>query len=316
MVAGTYAVTGPTPLFNLGRIAEAQSSEELLREYAAKDSDTDGLPDWQEALYGTDPLNPESFQAGIKDGEAVAQGLIEPAVIVRAPGELTDPDTIPGTTALPNSVTDRFARAFFSQYLLSLDEESPSKEEVVSFVQNGVSELVATYEPKAAFSTGDMKTGGGAGAEAIRMYIIDIEQVLQSTGATSAEKSELYYFEDAMRGDESALKSIIDISGAYQVLSKSIQGTPVPREALKSHTDLANAFAQLAHVTEEMAALKSDPLRALLGIGSYRASADKLFLALENLGGVMDSYQIRPSEGEPGYIMYKMTHDLPRVGTR
>ncbi|MDP3402478.1 MAG: thrombospondin type 3 repeat-containing protein, partial [bacterium] len=110
MVGGTYLSTGPNPFFGLTRIVGAQSSEELLREYAAKDSDSDGLPDWQEALYGTDPFNPESFRVGILDGEAVAQGLIEPRVTVRAEKEPTNLDSIPGTVAAPSSLTDRFSQ--------------------------------------------------------------------------------------------------------------------------------------------------------------------------------------------------------------
>ena len=33
MIAGAYAFSGPNPLFGLGKIAEAKSSEELLKEY-------------------------------------------------------------------------------------------------------------------------------------------------------------------------------------------------------------------------------------------------------------------------------------------
>src|SRR3989344_3578766 len=54
----------------------AESTAELLKAYAAKDTDGDGLPDWQEALYGTDPTNPRSVQASMTDAEAVAKGLV------------------------------------------------------------------------------------------------------------------------------------------------------------------------------------------------------------------------------------------------
>src|SRR3990167_5251431 len=63
--------------------SSAQASEEtaLLHAIATKDSDSDGLPDWEEALYGTDPHNQDSFHLGMSDGEAVAKGLIVPKAI-------------------------------------------------------------------------------------------------------------------------------------------------------------------------------------------------------------------------------------------
>jgi len=299
MVAGTYAVTGPTPLFNLGRIAEAQSSEELLREYAAKDSDTDGLPDWQEALYGTDPLNPESFRAGIKDGEAVAQGLIDPAVVVRAPGELTDPDTIPGTTALPNSVTDRFARAFFSQYILKRGEVPPTSEEAATFVKASIDDLVASSEPLAQFSASDVLTSGDSGAAALTAYAARAETSLASENIRPA-KNELFYFSDAVKGNKDAINSIEKISKAYKASAEVFIKTPVPQEASRAHLAIANALMNMGNVTEDMATLSDDPLRALVGIGSYEKRSEQLAAALSGMHGIFSARQVAIPDGMSG----------------
>ena len=40
------------------------------------DSDGDGLTNWQEYVYGTDPYNADTDGDGISDGEAVRRGLI------------------------------------------------------------------------------------------------------------------------------------------------------------------------------------------------------------------------------------------------
>ncbi len=39
-----------------------------------KDSDNDGLPDWEEALYGTNPNNPDTDGDGTPDGEEIKEG--------------------------------------------------------------------------------------------------------------------------------------------------------------------------------------------------------------------------------------------------
>lgn len=302
MVAGTYLATGPSPFFGIGRIASAQSAEELLREYAGKDTDDDGLPDWQEALYGTDPANPESFQAGIPDGEAVAQGLIQPKVTVRPEGEPTDLSTIPGTVAAPSSLTDRFSQTLLKQYLLNRGENPPTPQEITAFVQSGVADLVASYQSPQTYTAADMRVSG-----TVYGYVVEVERILLNTGA-AVEKNELFYAEDYIRGDKTAKQKIINIAGAYLAVSELLSETEVPQAALQSHVRLANAFSQLSSVTADMAALETDPLRALLALALYDKAAADLFTAMNDLGKVMDAYQIKPGLGEPGRTLYEITH--------
>lgn len=300
MVGGTYLSTGPNPFFGMTRIVGAQSSEELLREYAAKDSDTDGLPDWQEALYGTDPLNPESFQAGIKDGEAVAQGLIEPKVVVRPENEPTDPDSIPGTVALPNSLTDRFARKFFSQYLLNRGENPPSQQEVATFVQDGIADLVAGAEPEVFFSTADVKISSDVtGGAALTAYAARAETALASENIRPA-KNELFYFSDAVKGQDSAITRIQEISDAYTASAKALMATSVPQEASRAHLAIGNALMNMGSVTKDMSTLREDPLRALMGIGSYERRANELVAALAGMHGVLAARGVAIPAGTTG----------------
>lgn len=49
-----------------------------------KDSDNDGLLDWQEKLYGTDPLNPDTDGDGYLDGEEINSGHNP---LVKGPGD-------------------------------------------------------------------------------------------------------------------------------------------------------------------------------------------------------------------------------------
>ena len=48
-------------------LANAESTEALLKSYAIQDTDGDGLPDWEESLYGTDPKKADTDGDGIGD---------------------------------------------------------------------------------------------------------------------------------------------------------------------------------------------------------------------------------------------------------
>lgn len=298
MVGGAYVVSGPVPFFKTN-IADAQSSAELLRTYAAKDSDTDGLPDWQEALYGTDPLDPESFRAGTKDGDAVAQGLIEPKVTVAEAPKPTDPSTVPGTPAAPNSTTDRFAQAFLKQYLLTRGETPPTQEEITSFVESSIADLSSSSASPDTYTAADVRVSGASGTAALVSYAASVENVF-ATYTVSTEKNELSYFADALNEDASALKKIEDISSAYKSIAKALIALPVPAEAAPAHRSIANALVHMSEVSADMATMKTDPLRALMGIGLYGDYAARVVTGFAGLNGIFTARQVVLPAGTPG----------------
>ena len=72
-------------------LAQASTEAALLQAIAAKDSDGDGLSDWEEQLYGTSPTTTDTFKLGMTDGEAVARGLVVPKAIADIPIATSSP---------------------------------------------------------------------------------------------------------------------------------------------------------------------------------------------------------------------------------
>src|SRR5207244_2422620 len=66
LVAGAYILARG---FEAPAAARASTETALLQAIATKDSDGDGLPDWEEALYGTDPHVVDTRNLGMTDGE-------------------------------------------------------------------------------------------------------------------------------------------------------------------------------------------------------------------------------------------------------
>lgn len=313
LIAGAYSFSGTNPLFG-ARSASAQSAEELLKEYAAKDSDSDLLPDWQEALYGTDPLNPESFKAGILDGDAVAQGLIEPKVTVREDGGTTDISSIPGTSALPNSLTDRFAQTLLKQYLQNRGSTPPTNAEIVAFVEKGIANLSSESISSAKYAASDVRTTAETGTLALTKYAGQVEAAF-GNNTVSTSKNELSYFADALKGDASALRKIEDISDAYANIAAAMMKISVPTEARQAHLSIANALVHMSEINADMATLKSDPLRSLMGIGLYDRYAKELVGAFSNLSSIFSARQVSIPEGVEGYYIVKTSRDAANAIT-
>lgn len=275
-------------------IANATSTEEILKAAAVKDTDSDGLPDWQEALYGTNPENAHSVDPELTDSEAVAQGKVEPKFKSEAPlpGAVTS-DRIPGEVPASGSLTDRFAKEFFSKFVLSKNVGSASDADKEAFVADAVASIVAETATKTVFTEKDVVAGIQTGPEALQAYGTASEGAQRKPQATLT-KDELSYMLDYMNlSDEDALKKVELIGKAYHDTAYALIKVPVPPELRASHLKLANTLEQISVAVLNMAAVKSDPVLSLVGIGQYSVSAVALQDVLDEMRLEYDAAGVR-----------------------
>jgi hypothetical protein len=302
-------ISGPLP-FHLQKV-DAQSTHDLLVSYAAKDTDGDGLPDWEEALYGTDPNNPHSVSQAVTDGEAVAQGLVKPK-FATATSTPVDASVIPAPTAGTSTVTDQFARALFEQYLRNRGTTPPTSAEIASFVESGVKQLEANSATPDAFNRGQVHVVG-SGPDALATYAAAVEKVF-TANAVPASQSEILYFADAANKDDpAALVKVAAIGNEYGKIARALIQVPVPKEAASAHLQLANSLMHMSEITLDLAALKTDPLRAMLGLGEYESNGTIVLQALAVLNGVFNTEGLVLTAGTPGAQFYGSTVEAARA---
>jgi hypothetical protein len=294
-------VSGPLP-FHLQRV-DAQSTHDLLVSYAAKDTDGDGLPDWEEALYGTDPNNPHSVSQAVTDGEAVAQGLVKPK-FATATSTPVDAAAIPGTDSGPQTLTDQFARGLFSQYLAQHDPSTPpTPADITTFVEGAVADFQGSQQIPDAYNQGQVHVVG-SGSDALLSYAAAIESVF-ARNTVDADKSELDYYADAVeKNDLTALAQVKKIGAAYTAIAKGYVAVPVPREAAIPHLAVANALARLGSDITDMSTMQSDPLRSYLGLAKYQKDSPALLSALASLQNVYASEEVTVPTGTKGSSFY------------
>ncbi|MDB5189560.1 MAG: hypothetical protein JWL82_517 [Parcubacteria group bacterium] len=297
-------VSGPLP-FHLNTV-NASSTHDLLVAYAAKDTDADGLPDWEEALYATDPNNAHSVNASLTDSEAVSQGLVKPKFATATSTPTLDPSELPGVIAGPQTVTDQFAQALFSQYLSQQGGTTPTPEQIASYVESAVTDLTASGATPNAFNQGQIRVSG-SGPDALLTYAADAEAVMNKNSSGS-DKSEIEYFADAVEKDDAAaLAQTKKIGASYAGMAKGFMLISVPKEAATPHLALANAMARLGQDITDMSTLGADPLRAYLGLANYQNDSKALVTALATLNSVYAAEGARVPEGATGSTFFSAT---------
>ncbi len=301
LIIGAVLISGPLP-FKWNRVS-ATSTHDLLVSYASKDTDADGLPDWQEALYATDPNDAHSVRADILDGQAVAQGLVAPKFATAT--TTTDTTAIPGVESGPDTLTDQFARELFTQYVSQAGNSTPTPETIASFVEQAVANLTARNSSVNEFDQSDVKTSG-TGEDALLVYAAQIEGVFAKNTAPS-EKSEIEYLADAVqKNDKAALKEVKRIGATYTSLAKGYVATAVPSEAVTPHLEVANALARIGTDITDFSMMDTDPLRAYFGLAKYQEDVPKLVAGLKALNAVYTSEGVVVPEGTSGFYFFRL----------
>lgn len=302
LIGTAYTLSGPSP-FSTKKV-DAESTHDLLVSYASKDTDSDGLPDWQESLYGTDVSNAHSVNASVTDSEAVAQGLVAPR-FASATSTTVLASSIPGVDAGPTTLTDQFAKSLFGQYLKARSKGQPSSADIATFVEQGVAELKRTQVIPDAFNQGQVRVVG-TGPDALLSYSASAEKVILQIDS-GKQKDEISYYSDAVnKGDTKALSMVQKYAVSYGVAGRALMKVEVPKELASSHLKLANALMHAGESLQKMSLLNSDPIAAMLGIATYSDDAQDTFTAMSEMGSVYTSEGVIPPVGSSGRTFYGM----------
>ena len=313
LIAGAYLFA-----HSIGAPARVEASTEsaLLQAIATKDSDNDGLPDWAEALYGTDPHNPDTRGLSMTDGEAVAKGLVVPSAITDVSA-----DTIPAGTiidpALPpvpaeNTLTAAFAKSFFTIYMDALERTGGnlSESDMSDVANQALASLTNTVVRAPDFKSPRDIGVLGSGPEAMRQFAASAEAVLTAYKTQSTESELAYLNRVVTEGDDSALANITALAKAYRVGAAGIAALPVPREVAPEDLTLVNALARLSEVTNDFALVNTDPLATMLALQQY----PQVMLDVVNaFGRIADAYQaagVTLAPGTPGASFVSVVSDI------
>lgn len=279
-ILGAYVLSSP----NLIHTADASSIEDALKAYATKDTDADGLEDWREAIYGTDPNNPKSFNGTLTDGEAVEQGLVKPR-FTSEENKDSAPIDIPGINAKPDTLTSQFSRKLLEQYLLSRGSTKPSSDDIYQFVETAVKDLPDAWDSSAYRST-DVKVSG-SGVAAVELYMKQLGAILASHSVLVEADSADYFYQLVAKGDNASVQKLQTHAKQYKDLGKSMMLLSVPAEIASAHLRLANAFSHMGYVVDGLSLYTKDPLLSIVSANQYLSVRRDMATAVKNMAEVL-----------------------------
>lgn len=302
-------------------LAQASTETALLQAIATKDSDSDGLPDWEEMLYGTDPNTTDTFQLGMTDGAAVAKGLIVPKAIadiqIATSSQATNSDIDYAASGLAapteGSLTDAFSKNFFTLYVAAKQANNGndlSDAEIQNVANEALRSLTSSIASAQDFKSTSALRVSGSGTDALRAFAANAEIMFVKNSA-NATTSELVYLQSVVENnDATALVHLVSIAKAYRDSAAGLSALPVPGELAASDLALVNALMRVSEIISDFARVNTDPLTAILALQQYVPAAQSLGKAFIAIGETYAAAGITFPDGTPGANLLKVIADM------
>lgn len=308
LVGLAFWLSGPVS-FHTQR-ATAENTEALLKAYAEKDSDADGLPDWKESLYATDPENPHSVGQALTDGEAVEQGLVKPRFTSQTPPEEIIQESLPGTAPASQSLTDQFARQFLQGYLESTGGQPMSASEQEAFVSFLIHDL-AQENAKILVSDYTITSVSQSTNVEVLTYIDAVEKMLRAYSLPRDAADTLSLLDAYIKaGDAEALPTLVMTARMYENLTVASLRLSVPPSLAPAHLAMVRSFDTLGRILRAVETYEEDPLPTLSALSLYAPASHELlgafyvFIEAAKAKGAADN-------GKPGTMLIYMLGETP-----
>ena len=264
-----------------------------------KDSDNDGLMDWQETIWKTDPCKPDSDSDGYLDGEEVTSGYnpIKPAPNDELPGQdQTNP------RALPNNITQALAQELSKQItegkMGSISDASDplaintSNRVVNAAIQEVMNKAIQEFSlPN--IPDEEIIISSDNSIIAIENYAKRVVNVIDYWAkTTSIDQNRLYETENELfyyaiqNNDFTEFHKYIKF---YKEVSKNIKQISVPSDLKEIHKEQIGIFIILSNIYQAIENIDNDPLKARLALEQYENTIELTEQMIIKLSDYMDN---------------------------
>lgn len=273
-------------------------------EKLSKDTDNDGLHDWEELLWKTKQTNPDTDSDGVSDGDEIKQNRNP---LVRGPDDLflTNIDEN-ATSTEQDTLTFKIGKDFLLKYLSTKNMDGLSEKEKKEIVNSMLSNLISKNSP-AKYTALDIKISDDNSKENIKKYVNDLGKTFKIFAAI--EKNEVAVFleilEDENNEDGEKINELKKNKMFYEKAIYEISRLSPPKKYTKIHLDILNNFNNATHAISKMELIYDDPANSLIGINEYSKESKNSVAIFKNFKNQFLSEQIDLNADEDGYIFIK-----------
>ena len=237
---------------------ELLSSSITVSEVGSIDSDKDGVSDWEEKLWGTDPYQKVSNPDGVSDKDYVEKKRQE-----QENKDLTDLSKKPETT------TDKITSQMITT-ILALSEaggEIKSEELAKALASSSVAQIQKEIAPR-IYTRANFTIVGTSTAE-VNLYKRHMSETFSSSNFESLSKSYNTINEALLSNDPEKLLEVSLQAKTIEIILKKLLSAEVPVQYLEKHTIITNSVSVIHKSVVNAPILRADPLKGAALYGNH-----------------------------------------------
>lgn len=250
---------------------------EKLEDLVGKDTDLDGVLDWEEGLWGTDPYNKETT-AGTPDSIAINKLKMEQGLTLSEGGEEV-------TETLTE--TEKFSRELFST-IASLSQSGTLDQTTVDEMSASLAEQLKSSPVEKVFLLSDLKITKNNTIESVRSYDNALTALFQQapSGRTAIDILQ-EFITDEENVDGAVLAELAPIITATKSKITAMLNMSVPQALAQPHLDVTNGLERMMENLDKMRFFNEDTILALGAISQYQENTELLYVSVQNLANAI-----------------------------
>lgn len=235
-----------------------------------KDSNNNGIEDWEEYLWGLDPQ---------KNGPENKEFILAKKKSLEESGQINTSDR----EGEPEEVSQNamLARQLFAT-IISLQGSGDLNDETIASLTESIGQEVKATEIPDTY-TKNMLTIVDDSYETRTNYINAFEEIYNKYQDEDMGEELIIIAQGIINNDQQALSSIKSIAIAYQNMGKDLLKIPVPTSLAETYLSLINNCEKVAQSIEGLTGLVNNTMDGMSYILNYKKYSDALISDLENI---------------------------------
>ena len=266
-----FTIKGIVSLVKSKKLTSKEPAKITISEVIQKDSNSNGIPDWEEYLWGLNPNKngPENKEFILAKKKTIADNN--------------------GNPSADNSqvITDNEAlsREFFAA-IVSLQQTGSLNDESLGVITNAIGSNVKAIEIKDIY-TYNMMTIVNDSPTANNTYQDNLSKLVTKYQDADIGNELTFIVQGLNNKDPQALYAAQTVAIAYQNFGKEFIKVPVPKAIANLQLSAANNYEKTGQTIHDLTTMLNDPLGGMKGLLNYKKYNDILGADLEKISEIL-----------------------------
>jgi hypothetical protein len=231
-----------------------------VKDIVQKDSNKNGIPDWEETLWGLDPQG---------DGPSNKEFISIKKQALTPPEEIGDKND-----EKPLSENENLSREFFA-VIMSLQQTNNLDSISMQAIADAIGKKIVASS-LADIYIRSMLTIKETTSESTSNYFDSFKNLTLAYKDKNIGDELIFIAEALQNNDPQALEVVKTVATAYRSFGKELVKIPVPVKFAGTHLSLANNYEKTAQSIEGLAHILTDQITGMKALINYKKYSDAL----------------------------------------